>query len=69
MSYILENTPFGRNMMFSSAKKTVDKASGGFYPAPYKILDVLEKNYGKSKEAHLEAEATAFCELAAMGII
>ena len=28
VSYILEDTPFGRNFMFSQAKKTVDKNSG-----------------------------------------
>jgi hypothetical protein len=62
-TYLLQNTPFGRNMMFSQAKKTVDKASGGFYPAPYAILDVIQNNYGKSKEAHLNDEANKFIEL------
>ena len=28
MSWFLEATPIGQNMMFSKAKKTVDKASG-----------------------------------------
>ena len=41
---------------------------GGFYPAPYKILEVLEKNYGKSKDEHLKAEANAFCDLAATDV-
>lgn len=62
------DTPMGRSIMFSQAKKTVDKASGGFYPAPYKILDVLQSNYGKSKDEHLRDEAKKFSELAATSV-
>lgn len=65
MGWFLEATPIGQNMMFSNAKKTVDKASGGFYPSPYKILEVIQNNIGKSKEEHLKDEAKKFTELAA----
>jgi enoyl-CoA hydratase / long-chain 3-hydroxyacyl-CoA dehydrogenase len=64
MSYLLEDTPIGRNIMFKKAKDTVDKNSGGHYPAPYKILDVLQSNYGKSKAVHLNDESDKFVELA-----
>lgn len=64
VSYFLEETPL-RSVMFSKAKEAVDKNSGGFYPAPYGILDVLSKNpSGTSKRTHLEAEAQKFCDLA-----
>jgi enoyl-CoA hydratase/long-chain 3-hydroxyacyl-CoA dehydrogenase len=43
----------------------VDKSTGGKYPAPYAILDVLSKNADKSKEEHLEDEANQFVKLAA----
>lgn len=65
MSRFLEQTPIGRHIMFKKAKETVDKASGGFYPAPYAILNVLKDNYGKSKSTHLNDEAKKFSELAA----
>eukprot|EP01035_Chromulina_nebulosa_P020250 gene20250-26290_t len=64
-SYLLEDTPIGRYFLFKKAKETVDKQTGGHYPAPYKILEILEKNYGKSKAVHLDDEATKFAELAA----
>jgi enoyl-CoA hydratase/long-chain 3-hydroxyacyl-CoA dehydrogenase len=65
MRFFLEDTPFGRNTMFSKAKETVDKNSGGFYPAPYAILDVLKDNFGKDRMTHLKDEADKFSKLAA----
>jgi len=62
---VLEDVPFGRSFLFKKAKETVDKNSGGHYPAPYAILDVLESNYGKPKMTHLEDEASKFAKLAA----
>eukprot|EP00607_Mallomonas_marina_P000634 CAMPEP_0182428424 /NCGR_PEP_ID=MMETSP1167-20130531/23019_1 /TAXON_ID=2988 /ORGANISM="Mallomonas Sp, Strain CCMP3275" /LENGTH=697 /DNA_ID=CAMNT_0024611343 /DNA_START=267 /DNA_END=2360 /DNA_ORIENTATION=+ len=65
LSFALEVIPYGRNYMFDQAKKMVDKNTGGKYPAPYRILSVLQDNYGKSKMEHLENEAKVFSELAA----
>jgi len=64
MAWFLECTPIGRNKMFDTAKKQVDK-TGSFYPAPYAILDVLKNNFGKPRMTHLEDEAKKFAELAA----
>jgi enoyl-CoA hydratase/long-chain 3-hydroxyacyl-CoA dehydrogenase len=64
LGWFLEVTPWGRKKMYDMAKKQVDK-TGGFYPSPYRILEVLETNMDKSKEQHLEAEAQIFSELAA----
>lgn len=64
MSRLLEDTPMGRHFMFKKAKETVDKNSGGHYPAPYKILEVLENNYGKPKSVHFNDESDKFVELA-----
>eukprot|EP01033_Poteriospumella_lacustris_P004815 gene4816-3451_t len=63
INYFLEETPLS-SVMFKKARETVDKQSGGHYPAPYGILDVLQQNMGKSKREHLEAEAKKFCDLA-----
>ena len=65
MQFFLEDTPFGRNTMFSKAKQTVDKSTSGFYPAPYAILDVLKDNFGKDRLTHLNDEAAKFATLAA----
>lgn len=67
MTYFLEDTPLS-SVMFSKAKEQVDKNSGGHYPAPYAILDLLQQNKGKSKQQHLEAEAQKFCDLASTPI-
>lgn len=65
MSWFLENTPIGQNMMFGQAQKGVDKNAKDKYPAPYKILEVLKNNMGKSRMAHLQDESAKFAELAA----
>jgi len=65
MSFILEDFPPARSYMFKKAKETVDKQTGGKYPAPYAILDVLQENFGKPRMTHLESEATKFAQLAA----
>ena len=64
MSFILEDTPL-KSIMFKKAKETVDKTTGGHYPAPYKIIDVLKDNMGKPRLTHLKDEAKKFSELAA----
>lgn len=64
VSYFMEETPL-RSVMFSKAKETVDKNTGGHYPAPYAIINVLKDNFGKSKSAHLQDEAAKFAQLAA----
>jgi len=65
MSWFLESTPIGQNMMFGQAQKGVDKNAKDKYPAPYKILDVLKNNMGKPRMQHLQDESTKFAELAA----
>ena len=65
MATVLEGFPPARDYMFKKAKETVDKQSGGFYPAPYAILDVLKDNFGKDRMTHLKDEALKFSQLAA----
>ena len=65
VDFLTEDTPFGRSYMFDAAKKAVDKSSGGHYPAPYKIIEVLRDNYGKPRAEHLKDESAKFAELAA----
>lgn len=60
-----EKLPPVRDFIFKKATEGVDKAVGGKMPAPYAIIDVLKKNYGKPRMTHLESEATEFAKLAA----
>lgn len=52
-----------RKIIFQKARETVLKTTKGFYPAPLKILEVLEKGAGKSRADYLNLESEAFAEL------
>lgn len=60
---VLERTPFGRNIVFSQARKQTLKKTQGNYPAPLKILDVIKTGIDSGMQAGLAAEAKAFGEL------
>lgn len=53
---LLETTPMGRQVIFGKAREQVMKQTGGLFPAPLKILEVVE-------EGTAEAEANGFGEL------
>ena len=55
---------FVKNQVFTRAKNEVIKKTGGLYPAPLKILDVIRTGIDKGHKAGYEAEAKAFGELA-----
>jgi enoyl-CoA hydratase/long-chain 3-hydroxyacyl-CoA dehydrogenase len=52
-----------RNFVCNQARKTVNKLSGGHYPAPFKIIDVTKAGLEKGLVAGYEAEAQGFAEL------
>jgi 3-hydroxyacyl-CoA dehydrogenase/enoyl-CoA hydratase/3-hydroxybutyryl-CoA epimerase len=52
-----------RKIIFQKAREKVLETSKGFYPAPLKILEVLERGVGKSRSDYLVFEAEAFAEL------
>lgn len=60
---VLERTPFGRNVLFSQARKQTLKKTQGNYPAPLKILDVIKTGVDSGMQAGLAAEAKAFGQL------
>jgi 3-hydroxyacyl-CoA dehydrogenase / enoyl-CoA hydratase / 3-hydroxybutyryl-CoA epimerase len=60
---LLERTPFGRNVLFSQARKQTLKKTQGNYPAPLKILEVIKTGVDSGIHAGLAAEAKAFGEL------
>lgn len=62
-------TLVGRQIVFSQAKKMTLAASKGFYPAPLKALEVIQKTYGMSNRSKaLKIEAAGFCEVAVTDI-
>ncbi|KAJ3654495.1 hypothetical protein Zmor_013680 [Zophobas morio] len=53
-----------KDQIFAKAKGQVMKLSGGLYPAPLRILEVVRVGLDKGKKAGFEAEARAFGDLA-----
>jgi 3-hydroxyacyl-CoA dehydrogenase/enoyl-CoA hydratase/3-hydroxybutyryl-CoA epimerase len=60
---LLEWSPL-RKMICSQARKQILAKTKGFYPAPLKALEVIEKTYGGELKAGLLVEARGFVELA-----
>ena len=52
-----------RSVVIHKARKTIDRKTKGNYPAPYKILDVLNDSMSLSHNDGLKAEKEAFLEL------
>ena len=55
---------FVKDQVFKKAKSQVMKQTGGLYPAPLKILEVIRTGLDKGPGAGYEAEARAFGQLA-----
>lgn len=54
---------FVKDQVFKKAKAQVMKATGGLYPAPLKILEVVRVGLDKGPVAGFETEARAFSQL------
>jgi 3-hydroxyacyl-CoA dehydrogenase / enoyl-CoA hydratase / 3-hydroxybutyryl-CoA epimerase len=63
MTRLLDESYPGRKLVIRTARKKVLAGTGGHYPAPLRILDVLDRNLSKSVERSLEEEARAEAEL------
>lgn len=55
---------FVKDQVFKKAKSTVMKQSGGLYPAPLRILEVIRTGLDKGPKAGYSEECRAFGELA-----
>ncbi|MEQ1855621.1 MAG: 3-hydroxyacyl-CoA dehydrogenase NAD-binding domain-containing protein [Longimicrobiales bacterium] len=60
---LLEGTPPGRKLVLAIARKKVVASTGGHYPAPLRILDVLDAHMTGPVDASLAAEARAAADL------
>ncbi len=63
-SMLLERNPLGRRLVYSAARKTVLKNTGGHYPAPLAALEAVRTGLEHGMEAGLRKEAELFGELA-----
>jgi len=63
MDFLLEGNRFGVDFMIDQATKTVLKKTGGKYPAPLAILDVVKEGLKKGRAAGLAKEAEEFGRL------
>lgn len=62
MTSVMESV-FVRKIIFQKAREKVLSQTKGFYPAPLKILDHLEKSFGRPRAEYLQNEAQAFAQL------
>ena len=63
MAKLLEQNGMGRSVMFKKAREQTFSKTKGNYPAPGKIIDVIETGMNEGMAAGLRAEAKAFGEL------
>ncbi len=61
---LLDKNPLGRRVVFSQAKKQVEKKTGGNYPAPLAALEAVEHGLRYGLDAGLDHESARFAELA-----
>ncbi len=60
---VLEATSPGRKILLAVARKKVLASTGGHYPAPLRILEIVGAHFSGSVDASLAAEARAAAEL------
>lgn len=65
---LLEGNALGRRVVFRTARATVMKQTGGNYPAPLRILEVLQETFPGPLDSAFEREANVFGELAATAV-
>ncbi len=64
MEAALEDNPAGRAILFRQARAQVMEKTGGLYPSPLAIIDVVEAGVSKGMEHGLAEESRRFGELA-----
>jgi 3-hydroxyacyl-CoA dehydrogenase/enoyl-CoA hydratase/3-hydroxybutyryl-CoA epimerase len=64
IQHLLEDNPIGRALVYHKARESVMKRTGGHYPAPLALLDVVKRGLEDGMAAGLAEEARAFGRLA-----
>ncbi len=60
---VLQSLPFVRSFALGEARKSVDRQTGGHYPAPYEIIRVLGATWGKRIADGLKIERKSVSKL------
>ncbi|MEI7997914.1 MAG: 3-hydroxyacyl-CoA dehydrogenase NAD-binding domain-containing protein [Candidatus Omnitrophota bacterium] len=68
MNAFLNNNFIGRQIVFNKSRESVLRATKGFYPAPLRALEVIQKASLLSRRAALDIESSTFAELAITSI-
>jgi 3-hydroxyacyl-CoA dehydrogenase/enoyl-CoA hydratase/3-hydroxybutyryl-CoA epimerase len=64
MDAFLEKNPWGQSVVFKKTIESVQKATKGFYPAPFKAVEVIKSTLNLPREKALDIESSAFAQLA-----
>ncbi len=64
LSAFLDRRWIGQRLIFNQSRKSVLKLTKGFYPAPLKALDVIQKTLRVKRSVAMRVEAKVFSELA-----
>jgi len=64
----LENNHLGRQLIFANAHKNIRKKTQGHYPAPFKVIEVIETSISLPIDEALEVELHGFSEVAITAI-
>ena len=65
---LVDNTVLGRRLVLTAARRRVQRDTGGNYPAPHALIDVLSKSLGAPVEDALAVEAAQAGELIASSV-
>ncbi len=68
MTGFLEDNPLGRSLVFSRAREDVAQKAKHFYPAPYEIIKLIEKTYGRVSPRAYRLESEHFARLGTTGV-
>lgn len=63
LTWFLEDTPVGRAVVFDQARKGVALKAKNFYPAPYEIIKLIQKTYGRGSPHAYRLESEHFARL------
>lgn len=63
LTRLMDDTGPGRRIVLAAARKRVRERTGGHYPAPLRIIEILRDTSGRNPEQTLDAEAAACSEL------
>jgi 3-hydroxyacyl-CoA dehydrogenase/enoyl-CoA hydratase/3-hydroxybutyryl-CoA epimerase len=63
VTFLMESNPVGRTIVFSQARKMVERQTYGCYPAPYAIIEAVEHGQKHGQAAGLKKEIEIFSRL------